>query len=359
MQQPWIGKPITDIVFILLPPFVSLAIIALFPRLFDHRLNMGDTGWVILVLLIDVAHVYSTLYRTYFDPHAMQKQRSLMLAIPFIGFIAGVLAYSVSPGFFWRLLAYTAVFHFVRQQYGFMRVYSRKEHMNRWMILTDKITIYYATIYPLLYWHLNGPRNFNWFVDNDFIYGHFPGLLKLSTALYVIVIISYVGKELCNLIRYRYVNIPKVAVITGTLLSWYFGIVYFNGDLAFTLLNVVSHGIPYMALVWLYGKKNYVPAGKGTRFLKMVFSRYGVLLFLAIIFLLAFVEEGLWDITVWKEHGKLFGTSTWKLPDLSKTVLSFLVPLLALPQITHYILDGFIWRIRHDDFRWNNEVKNA
>ena len=39
------------------------------------------------------------------------------------------------------------------------------------------------------------------------------------------------------------------------------GIVYFKGDLTFTLLNVVSHGIPYYALVWAYGnnqqKENY------------------------------------------------------------------------------------------------------
>jgi hypothetical protein len=30
----------------------------------------------------------------------------------------------------------------------------------------------------------------------------------------------------------------------------------------------------------------------------------------------------------------------------------FLVPLLAVPQLTHYVLDGFIWRRNsHPDFR--------
>ncbi|WP_127128935.1 hypothetical protein [Pseudoflavitalea rhizosphaerae] len=356
-QQPWIGKPMIDIVFILLPPFVSLAIIALFPQLFHHPLSMSDASWVILVLLIDVAHVYSTLYRTYFDPKAMQQQRGLMLAIPFIGFIGGVLAYSVSPVFFWRLLAYTAVFHFVRQQYGFMRVYSRKEKMNRAMQWIDKVTIYYATIYPLLFWHLKGPRNFNWFVENDFLYYQWPGLLNIFTVLYFLVILIFVVKELVSWVKCRYINIPKLAVIAGTLLSWYFGIVYYNGDLAFTLMNVVGHGIPYMALVWIYGQKSYTAPGKGTRFLKAVFSKYGVLLFLGIIFLLAFLEEGVWDIAVWKEHGSIFGTAGIELPAFNQVVLSFLVPLLALPQITHYILDGFIWKIRHDEFKWNSEIK--
>lgn len=125
--QPWIGKPSIDIPFILMPPFLSLLIILLFPKIFQNNKDMPDAGWVILIVLIDVAHVYSTLYRTYFDPHALKFQRSLLWTIPFIGFVAGVLLYSMSDLLFWRLLAYVAVFHFVRQQYGFMRVYSRRE----------------------------------------------------------------------------------------------------------------------------------------------------------------------------------------------------------------------------------------
>lgn len=139
------------------------------------------------------------------------------------------------------------------------------------------------------------------------------------------------------------------------MLSWYFGIVYFNGDLAFTLLNVVSHGVPYMALVWLHGRKQYVHAQHGNRFLRRVFGRFGLLLFLCIVFLLAFLEEGLWDIAVWQEHGSVFGTATMPKFHLSNQALSIIVPMLALPQVTHYILDGFIWKVKQDEFRWSNE----
>ncbi len=186
-----------------------------------------------------------------------------------------------------------------------MRVYSRKEKMSKTMQWIDKITIYYATIYPLLYWHLKGLGISTGSWKMIFFITQWPGLLNIFTLLYCIVIVVYIIKEIINLVKYRYINIPKMAVIAGTLLSWYFGIVHYNSDLAFTLLNVVSHGIPYMALVWIYGQKNYTAEGKGTRFLKMVFSKYGVVLFLGIIFLLAFLEEGIWDITVWKEHGAI------------------------------------------------------
>jgi hypothetical protein len=79
-------------------------------------------------------------------------------------------------------------------------------------------------------------------------------------------------------------------------------------------------------------------------------------LFLGLLALFAFIEEGLWDLALWKEHKTIFGTDGWRHFEFSDTLLSLIVPLLALPQITHYILDGFIWKIREDKFKWNNEV---
>jgi hypothetical protein len=365
LRQPWIGHPRIEIVFILLPPFLSLAFIAAFPALFRDNDNIPAAWWVILILLIDVAHVYSTLYRTYFDRQSFRKYRQPLILIPLIGFIAGMLLYWQGPVLFWRILAYLAVFHFIRQQYGFMRIYSRQEATPAWARHIDTFTIYYATIYPLLYWHFGEPRNFNWFVDNDFIFFRSGFLLDIATALYGAMIILYVFREGVLAIRRRYVNIPRVAILTGTILSWYFGIIYFNGDMAFTLLNVVSHGIPYMALIWLYGERQHrgapVPASapnpattpapaarnpvpRPNPFLKKVFSRYGIILFLGIIFLLAYLEEGLWDMTVWKEHVSLFSVFHLFGRRLHGNWLMVVVPLLALPQVTHYVIDGFIWR---------------
>jgi len=125
--------------------------------------------------------------------------------------------------------------------------------------------------------------------------------------------------------------------------------------MAFTLLNVVSHGIPYMAMIWLDGSRQY--AGPSVEpqpsprvqpqpgvLLKKIFSRYGIVLFLGIIFFLAYFEEGLWDMTVWKEHVSLFSVFHLFGHRLHGNWLTLVVPLLALPQITHYVIDGFIWR---------------
>lgn len=347
-KQPWLRSAWADGVFILFPPFFALLLVVLFPAVFQSSGGISPIYWLILIVFVDVAHVYSTLYRTYLS-HGKYRQGSLLLMIPLGCYIGGVLLHNFDGLLFWRILAYLAVFHFVRQQYGFMRLYSRTENSGRVNKLIDTVAIYTATLYPLLYWHIDGKRRFNWFVDHDFVAVNSPGwLFTVGLVIYLIVIAVYLVKEIIYVMRNAYFNAPRNLLIIGTFLSWYFGIVYFNGDLAFTTLNVISHGIPYMGLIWIAEKKNNEPQKRSTGwFSGKLFGKYGLLYFVLILVILAYIEEGLWDGFIWREHAGIFGLFT-NLPRVNNPLaLSFLVPLLALPQSTHYVLDGFIWRKRY------------
>ncbi|MFB6456617.1 hypothetical protein ACE38W_15200 [Chitinophaga sp. Hz27] len=356
-SQPWVYAAWLDGIFILSPPFVALLIIAFNPAMFSGaNATVNTAWWLVLVILIDVAHVYATVYRTYFDTAAVKANRLLFYGMPALAYVGGVALYCCGPGVFWRVLAYLAVFHFIRQQYGFLRIYVRKDLQARWMQKIDTIAIYAATVYPLLYWHLKGPRNFDWFMKNDFYYFHHESWLKTLTIAYLIVLIVYACKEIMLFVATKQINIPKQLLVLGTISSWYFGIVYFNGDLAFTLLNVVSHGIPYMALVWAYGRKRYYAPSQRSGFLSLVFSNYGILLFIGIIALFAYVEEGFWDSWMWQEHGSLFTLFSEMQPLESNWAIILLVPLLAMPQFTHYLLDGFIWKINKDKYNWKDST---
>jgi hypothetical protein len=326
-SQPWLRSARYDGWLILAPPFGALAVVALLPATYRQSAAFPLLAWVGLVLLIDVAHVYGTLFQTYFDPQQRRQRRRLLLLVPLHA--AGGLV-------FWRALTYLAVFHFVRQQYGFLRLYSRREEAAPGAGLAT-ILIYAATLYPLLYWHLSPPRNFNWFVTGDFVQVDWPLGRQLATGLYLALLLAYVAREVWLYRRTRTFNLPRNLLLAGTAASWYVGIVLFNGDLAFTLLNVVAHGVPYLALVW--SRRPAGAAGRG-----WWAGRYGLALFLGAIVVFAFLEEGLWDGLVWHEHSTFF---SWfqQLPAVAAPgVLMWLVPLLALPQSTHYVLDGFIWR---------------
>jgi hypothetical protein len=351
VKQPWLSLAWVDGLFILSPPFLALLGVACFPGVFKSTAAMPLVYWVLLVVMVDVAHVYSTLYRTYFRSSSV-KQRPMLLVIPLLCYVAGVLLYAVDGLIFWRVLAYLAVFHFIRQQYGFMRLYSRHEHQSKLNRFIDALAVYTATIYPLLYWHLAGGRQFNWFVDGDFLVFKSERLLQLSGYVYIFIIAAYVVKEIYMLTHTRKINLPRNLIVAGTLVSWYFGIVYYNGDMAFTTLNVISHGIPYMALIWITEQQRVKNKALDERtMLKVIFKPYtGVIIFVMGLVLLAYLEEGLWDGLVWREHTSVFAIFK-NLPLIhDSAALALLVPLLSLPQSTHYILDGFIWkRTRQED----------
>ena len=64
--------------------------------------------------------------------------------------------------------------------------------------------------------------------------------------------------------------------------------------------------------------------------------------------LLAYFEEGIWDIFIWKDHPDVFPLLTAQSPITHPIIVSMLVAILVLPQVTHYVLDGFIWRFSRD-----------
>ncbi|HLK97671.1 MAG TPA: hypothetical protein VK364_07885, partial [Hymenobacter sp.] len=194
----------------------------------------------------------------------------------------------------------------------------------------------------LLHWHFSPGRNFNWFIEGEFVQYDWARGRQLATVGYVALLVAYVVREGLLWHRTRQFNLPRNLLMGGTLISWYAGIVWFNGDLAFTLLNVVSHGIPYLALVWSGGP---TPPNVPRHARRGAWAgKYGLALFVLSVAGLAYLEEGLWDGLVWREHGTVFN---WfqQLPAITNPGwLGWLVPLLALPQATHYVLDGFIWR---------------
>ncbi|WP_080056949.1 hypothetical protein [Spirosoma aerolatum] len=344
MKQPWIKSPRFDGWFVLAPPFVALLVVLLLPERFRTTDEMPLIGWVVLVMLVDVAHVYSTLFRTYADPVRFQKRRLLFLGVPLVCYLVGVALHSLDGLWFWRVLAYLAVYHFVRQQYGFLRIYTRLEMNPAWSVRLDTLVIYAATLYPILWWHLTPDRHFTWFVEGDFVQHEADGVKGLLTGLYGCLLVGYIGKEVWLYRQHGWLNVPRNLLVLGTVVSWYFGIVQFNGDLAFTMLNVVSHGIPYIALIWVSDGKNALPRKlPDTSLMKWVLQNRWVT-FLGVLVLLAYLEEGLWDSLIWREHASVFGWFQGFPAISNKKIMALLVPLLALPQMTHYVLDGFIWR---------------
>jgi hypothetical protein len=346
--QPWVKSAGIDLVFLLAPgPVAALAALWLIAS-GNGELDVSPLPWLLLVVCIDVAHVYSTLYRTYFDREERGRLSAWLVGVPLGTWVLGVLLYSASAAAFWSVLAYAAVFHFVRQQYGFLMLYARDERtLPSWCRRVDQAAIYGATLFPLLYWHTHLPRAFSWLIDGDFL--ALPAAWWSALApLYALLALAYLGKEAWLATQGRRFNVPRNALVGGTFLSWFVGIVLAQGDLVFTLTNVVAHGVPYMALTCIYGARREAQL----RSVRRWFARARLPLAIGLLVALGFLEEGVWDGLVWREHLALFPGFA-RLPAIdAPRLLTLLVPLLSVPQMTHYVLDGVIWRLRaHPEWR--------
>ena len=354
-MKRWIVSPAFDLAFILGPGIAISLLVLLLPESIALMRDIPLWIWVIAVLGIDVAHVYSTLFRTYLDADEFAARRTLYLMAPIACFVGGIVLHSIDSQIFWRALAYLAVFHFIRQQYGFMAIYGRASEQPRWGVRLDQCAIYLATLYPLFYWHLHLPRDFSWFIPGDFLPLPIAWPSELALVLYGAVLALYVVKESYLSIRMKQVNFAKHLLLGGTALSWYVGIVLLNGDLAFTLTNVITHGVPYMALVWAYQRKKVAPADRGRSWI----TARSIGMFVGIVVGLAFVEEFFWDTFVWRERAGLF-FGWFALPRISSPeLLTLVVPLLAVPQATHYVLDAFIWRVSKPDETFKHMLSEA
>src|SRR5262249_771377 len=210
--------------------------------------------------------------------------------VPVVGLVVGIGLSSLGPIVFWRCLAYLAVFHFVRQQYGWVMLYrARCGERDRAGRLIDSAAIYLATIYPLVHWHAHLPRKFWWFLKGDF--GTIPQLAEqLLEPIYWPALGLYFARSIWRRLAHGFANPGKDLVVLTTALCWYVGIVTFNSDYAFTVTNVVIHGVPYLVLIYWYAwvRKTTEPRPpvNHTRTL-------GV--FIAVVWALAFAEELLWD----------------------------------------------------------------
>ena len=305
----------------------------------DLLATMPEWLWIAAVLGVDVAHVHSTWFRIYLEPTEFRRRPILFIVVPLICLAVGIVLHLHSSRLFWTVLAYLAVFHFVRQQAGWMAIYRGRTGVHRRLDATiDDLAIYSATLWPLVWWHTHGPRRFAWFVPDDFHFWPNVDVARWTFPLYLLALALFFVRWIDVFLREGHPAWGRALVLASTAVAWYLGIVAFDSDYVFTVTNVLPHGIPYIIMIWFYVKR--IPPGERATPSATLWQA-GPLAFAGVLFLLAFVEEMLWDMSIWHDRPWLFG------PSIDPGALKVLiVPLLSLPQATHYVLDGFIWRRR-------------
>jgi len=336
-RRPWLFSRTTDLAVFGGTALVALALALAWP----HR-DAPTWTWIGGVLLVDVAHVWSTTFVVYFDRAELRRRPLLYTVTPIAAFAIGLALYLAFGELgFWRAIAYLAVFHFIRQQYGWVMMYrarnGERDRAGRWI---DGAMIYAATLYPLVWWHAHLPRQFEWMKAGDFV-GGLPAIAAtIAGGCYVAIAALYLGAAIARARRGAATSWGKHLIVATTAACWYVGIVATDNDYAFTLTNVFIHGVPYMVLVFVYARAaGREPTSARSLSTRLLAGRRGLAVFVATLWAIAYVEELAWDRGVWHDHAWLFGDG----PQLGAAV-AVVSAILAVPQLTHYALDAVLWR---------------
>lgn len=357
MRKIWLFSKNIDLWLLALPVWLCWGVCFLVPESI-HSNELPLWFWVVIIVGIDVSHVWSTIFRTYLDKSEFSNHKKVLLYAPLFSLVILFILASISIALFWTALAYIALYHFIKQQFGFMQLYKAKYgQVSFKTIISDKFAIYWSMLYPVFYWHTNTQRSFSWFVEGDFFnlsklissieIANTSLLLLLNSVgsvVYFVILFIWLFQEVYQIVKHNLrMPIGKLLWVITTAGNWYLGIVYFNSDFAFSLTNVVAHGIPYLVLLFFYVERKKMIKKPNIPVLKVATH---ISFMLLIILLLAFSEEYFWDMFLFRDNAQFFESIINYPFDsiISPYAQALVFALLSLPQVTHYVLDGFIWK---------------
>ncbi|SHK94515.1 hypothetical protein [Rhodothermus profundi] len=344
------------------------------------------TIWFLWVIFLDSPHFFGTISRTYLDKQEF-RQRKKLLTWSLLWFAAGPFMILVSWGLYhlgvenyqlpWKaflvFFGLWAYWHVVRQHYGFMRLYHRKNNdLDRIDYRIDSALLYGGLLLPFLAFVVRHPeaRRGLGLPEAFPDYPPLPHGSRLAalfdlnylqavtweqwvvafTAAAVGTLAVVFGiRQLVRIIRGEPINLPKIlfmlAVVPLHVYICYAPAVLTAPLLAFGAFVTIFHDIQYHAIVWFHHRNRYHRPGVDPRqfglapkISRSLLTYFGCAIFFAAIF-------------------RLLGCTLDVHPGCAPFVITSEVPLfgelntdallkgflIGFP-LHHYFVDQYIWK---------------
>jgi len=349
MSSLWIISPRVDFLTFGLAPIIALTISAC-TRWSVPIGTIPLWWWFVLGVFIDVAHVYGTLYRTVLDSEAVEKNRRLFLvAGPGMLVVSLLVNVLLGTTWAWSLLAYFAMWHFAKQPFGFLCLYKARfgergaaDHQwDYWVCIA-------GAALPILIEHTKTTDSLEWFYGEDELLFHLPVWFEIPLRVVHWLIPALWLARLCwhRVYSAKPFNWGKISIMALQYLNWYMG--SSKHHLTALAWHNLSHGVSSMVLVYYVVQRRYDVWKKENPSTMKWLDRMNMSLcsspwaYLMPLLALAFVEETLWDVTL--DH-RFAGDLGLSLPDLTELQKEIATAFLMLPQLSHYFLDSYIWKM--------------
>ncbi len=321
----WIfGYPV--LLGLLIIVYLSRSIEPIDPYTVTNSVQLLKPGifFLIFSVFFDFPHILSSFLRIVLDQEDFQRRKKLFIGIPLLCFFSvGVLA-TVSKQWAIMGITYVNMFHRMKQDLGWV-MYSRRmaQESDRVSYYLDRSLVYLLTLFPLIYLHMLPEDSGWWLFPGDLAFrlsGDYINLLKFffwgAIAGYFVIFLLRIKKG-------SLINLNKIYLMTLICIAWYVGIVHFNGA---TWMIDLLHAFPYLMLIFYFGKNKWQGA-QGLRG-RLFVGPSAVLLYLGLVALAYLYSRPQAYLTI------------PKLP-----FQGWIFAAMVLPSVTHYVLDGFLWKV--------------
>lgn len=323
----WIISARDDVIWFIGSVVTSYALLVLYVSGILPLVPMV-AAWAIL---IDAPHVFGTFSRTYFD-RTERKNRARLLWGSLLFFAIGPVLVLAGFGLvFFFVAAMWAYYHLVKQHYGFMVLYKKKNgDLARIDNILDRGFLLFAFNYPFFEFIARDPEAMA--RVPALLRGGANGFAKLLLAGTILLFVLWIARQVQRAILGEPLDVPKYLLLAAAIpMHWIVLLTPMpHKPIAIVAILTIYHNFQYHRLIWFHNQK-YANAREKYGAAELISRR--------VIYYIAF--------------GVLFGViyqgPRQLLNNLGQSSLAYVgIAFLWGYAFIHYYLDSKIWRVRRD-----------
>ena len=251
----WIISAREDLIWFIGSVALSYALLILYAAGFLPLIPMV-AGWAIL---IDAPHVFGTLSRTYFDKSEWKTRKRLMLG-SLLFFVVGPTMVLLGAGLtFFFVAALWAYYHLVKQHYGFMVLYKKKNNdLAPIDNALDRLLLMFAFNYPFVAFIANDPAAM----------ARVPPVLQSGVNAMAMLLligtivlgIGWLARQIQRAVLREPLNVPKYLLLAAAIpMHWIALLTPMPAKpIALVAILTVYHNLQYHRLIWFHNQKYVV-----------------------------------------------------------------------------------------------------
>lgn len=291
-------------------------------------------------ILIDAPHVFGTFSRTYFD-RTERHNRARLLWGSLLFFAIGPALVLAGFGFvFLFVAALWAYYHLVKQHYGFMVLYKKKNgDLARADNILDRAMLLFAFNYPFVEFIARDPEAMARVPAS--LRGGVNGFAKLLLAGTILSFIVWLGRQVQRAVTGEPLNVPKYLLLAAAIpMHWIVLLTPMpHKPIAIVAILTIYHNFQYHRLIWFHNQK-YANAREKYGAAELISRR--LLFYIAFGILFGIIYQGPRQLLGY--FGVQSAAAGTALPLTVQLGISFLWGYAFI----HYYLDSKIWRVRRD-----------